>query len=239
MISVDKVKAASSTTDTLEVVANTGDTIAFGTGFKIETPKFINAVFTHIISESTAGGTARVEIRNDRPLTNPLTPFDADRDGRILPLDALRIINEIRRRGVGAFTLPTNDGEINKLYFDVNSDGRLTPLDGLRIINAIARIARGGTGGSGEGKSPTAVVASPVAISQSVDLNSFKPQQAVQRQATDVAINEIVSPKVSRMIAHQATTQASVAAIDDVMAEYGSEDATDGNGGLRLLSAQR
>ena len=117
VISIDAVKEASSTTDTLEVVSNAGDTITFGTGWKAETPKFINGELTHIISEAATGGTARVEIRNNRPLTNPLTPFDADRDGKIQPLDALRIINELSRRGPGAFAIPKNDSEISRLYF--------------------------------------------------------------------------------------------------------------------------
>ncbi len=150
IISVDGVKAASTTTDTLEVVSDLGDTIAFGAGWKVESPQFIGGKFTHLIAEAATGGTARVELRNGSILTNPLTPFDADRDGKILPLDALRIINEIRRRGSGAFTLPTKDSEISKLYFDVNGDNRLTALDALRIINAISRNSRRA---SGEGES--------------------------------------------------------------------------------------
>jgi len=236
VISVDKVKAASTTTDTLEVVSNTGSTIEFGTGFKVETPAFINGVFTHIISESTSGGTARVEIRNDRMLTNPLNPFDADRDGTIKALDALRIINEISRRGRGEFALPTNDSEISRLYFDVTGDNRLTAQDALRIINALARIARDRTaGGSGEGEAATP----PMVASTPVDLNLFNPQQAFQRHATDVAINEIVLPKISKLIDHQVTAQASVAAIDDVMADYGSDEPSKDTEGLKLLSTKR
>ncbi len=231
ILNVDQVKAASTTTDTLEVVANTGDSVAFGTGWKVETPRFINGVFTHIISETTVGGTGRIELHNDKLLTNPLTPFDVDRDGSIKPLDALKIINEIRRRGSGAFSLPTNDNEINRLYFDVNGDSRLTPLDALRIINAIARLARNGNTGSGEGEATAAVAAA-----QPVDLNLFKPQQATQRHATDVAINEIVLLKVSPPIDHQAPAPASVAAIDDVMAGYGSDDKREDTDGLQLLS---
>ncbi len=221
VISVDKVKAASTNTETLEVVANTGDSVAFGTGWKVETPKFINGVFTHIISETAVGGTGRIELRNDNPLTNPLTPFDVDRDGSIKPLDALKIINEIRRRGSGAFSLPTSDNEINRLYFDVNGDSRLTAQDALRIINAIARLARNGNTGSGEGAANTVPAK---AEAKPVDLNLFKSQQAAQRHATDEAINEIIPPKISRMIDHQAPAQSSVAAIDDVMAGYGSDD---------------
>ena len=124
MINAEKVKSASTTTDTLKVIADAGDTISFGTGWEVETPTFIDGQFTHIVSEIAPGGTARVELRNSNMLQNPLNPFDADRDGKVVPLDALRIINELQRRGSGAFTLPTNDSEISKLYFDVNGDNR-------------------------------------------------------------------------------------------------------------------
>ncbi len=158
---------ASSTTDTLEVVSNAGDTITFGNGWKIETPVFKDGQLTHIVSETTSGGTARVEIRNDRPLTNPLNPFDADRDGKIIPLDALRIINELVRRRSGPVIPPTNDAEINRLYFDVSGDMQFTALDALRVINAIARINRGLPAG-GEGEAAPSVAAPIVAANQSL-----------------------------------------------------------------------
>ncbi len=66
VISIDAVKNASSTTDTLEVVSNAGDTITFGNGWKAEKPVFIDGQFTHVVSDAASGGTARVEIRNDR-----------------------------------------------------------------------------------------------------------------------------------------------------------------------------
>jgi len=229
VISVDKVKSASTTTDTLEVVANSDDTITFGTGFKAETPMFINGKFTHILTETTSGGTARVEVRNDRLLTNPLTPFDADRDGKILPLDALRIINEIRRRGTGVFALPTNGSEISRLYFDVNADGRLTALDALRIINAIARILRGG--GSGEGE----------AVVTPVDLNLFNNQPAASREPVAAVNQEIVSSKVSRTLDSPTRESTEIAMIDSVMAEFSVDNASEEESGygLQLLSAQR
>lgn len=102
VISIDRVKAATSTTDTLEVLSNAGDTINFGPGWRADLPRFIDGQFTHMISETAAGGTASVEVRNDRFFTNPLNRFDVDRSGSIQPLDALRFINAISRinRGV-------------------------------------------------------------------------------------------------------------------------------------------
>ena len=195
VISVDAVKAASSTTDTLEVVAKLGDTIAFGSGWRIETPKFINGQFTHLISESATGGTAKVEIRNDRPLTNPLNPFDANRDGNIQPLDALRIINEVRRRGAGPVVIPTSDSEINRLYFDVNGDMRLTALDALRVINAISRINHG-LRASGESTTPFTSAPDKVHAQLDVKSEAYTPDMMsilakapLPRQQTFVSAN--------------------------------------------------
>jgi CSLREA domain-containing protein len=143
VLSVDAVKATSSTTDTLQVKSNHGDTINFGEGWRVERPAFIDTAFTHVIVEAISGGTARLELQNDRAMLNPLNRYDADRDGRIAPLDVLRIINVISRQGVGPVVVPTNDDEIGGLYFDVSGDNFLSPLDALRVINAISRINRG------------------------------------------------------------------------------------------------
>ncbi len=144
ILDLAKVKTASTTTDRLSVVFNAGDTIQFGTGFIADLPQIVSGLFTHIIKEASVGGTAEVYVRNDRAYQNPLNRFDADRDGTIRPSDALRIINEIRRRGAGPLVTPTTSGQISKLYFDVSGNNSLTALDALQIINAIARIIRGG-----------------------------------------------------------------------------------------------
>jgi hypothetical protein len=88
---------------------------------------------------------------SDRVWTNPLEPLDTDGDGRVTPVDALVIINELNRRQ-GSFEL-TEDRPPEAYYFDVNDDGWVTPIDALRVINELNR--RGGTGsGEGESQSP-------------------------------------------------------------------------------------
>jgi hypothetical protein len=225
VVSIDAVKAASSTTDTLEVISNAGDTIAFGNGWKAETPKFINGQFTHVISEATAGGTARVEIRNNRPLTNPLTPFDADRDGKIQPLDALRIINELSRRGAGAVVIPTNDAQVNRLYFDVSGDMQFTPLDALRVINALSRINRG-LPASGESMSAFVLAANdqtPVQLDS--DLVPVEPSSEM-----------IGTKRLSQRFESPESADSTVAAVDELFFEYGADE-EEGESTLRLLSA--
>ncbi len=213
VISAEKVKSASTTTDTLKVVSDAGDTISFGNGWKIETPAFIDGQFTHIISEVAPGGTARVELRNGNSLQNPLNPFDADRDGKFLPLDALRVINELRRRGSGVFTLPTNDSEIGRLYFDVNGDNRLTALDALRIINAIARANRSGIA-VGESASPA------------VDLSSTLPKEKIdgKQQVSSVGTTPaaMVSPLTPR--SNDLKLSSRELFIDQVMQTFASDE---------------
>jgi fibronectin-binding autotransporter adhesin len=209
VISIDAVKAASSSTDTLEVVSNVGDTITFGNGFQAETPRFIDGQFTHMISETATGGTARVEVRNDRFFTNPLNRFDVDRNGLIQPLDALRIINAIRRLGSGPIALPTNDGEISNLYFDVSGDNNLTALDALRVINAISRINRG---------------QEPEGESSLVDLDAFSNTSGDSHEVIDMAISEFEVPAVVSSFGSVQVTQPTVSSIDDWMEELASED---------------
>ncbi len=144
VLNVLAVKAASTTTDSLEVTYDFGDLIEFGAGWQADIPQFIDGQFTHIISELETSGTARLEIHNDRLFQNPLDRFDVDRNGRIEARDALRIINELRRRGGGggALALPKNNGEISRFYFDVSGDNSISATDALRVVNQLVRLAR-------------------------------------------------------------------------------------------------
>jgi len=214
VISLDSVKAASSTTDTLEVLSNAGDRITFGTGWRAELPRFIDGVLTHVISEAATGGTARVEVLNDRFFTNPLNRFDVDRSGAIQPLDALQVLNSMRRSGIGTVTLPTNDGEVSIFYPDVNGDNELVPLDALLILTAIARINRGG---SPEGEllsPPPAFGSSPV-------------KQEMQRTLVDIALTEFepIAPLATFGLAD--LPRVAELDVDDWMETLESENATD------------
>jgi GEVED domain/Dockerin type I domain len=216
VISIDSVKAVSATTDTLEVVSNAGDTITFGDGWKADLPQFIGGQFTHIISESANAGTARVEVRNDQVFTNPLNRFDVDRNGSVKALDALRIINALRRLGSGPQPLPTNDGEISDIYFDVTGEGNLTSLDALRVINALARIA---LGGEPEGESGSVAVGG-VGAGTTSNSDEF----------IDMAIREFESPAVLKSFGSVPHPRPKLANIDDWMEELGSEDVDDAAG---------
>ena len=80
----------------------------------------------------TIGGSAASpegEVRQ-----NGLLPADVNDDGRVTPIDALLIINEIsqRRRAEGE----TAAQRFSK-FADVSGDGRITPLDALQVISSI------------------------------------------------------------------------------------------------------
>ncbi|HBJ34310.1 MAG TPA: hypothetical protein DDZ51_05995, partial [Planctomycetaceae bacterium] len=180
VISIDSVKAASSTTDTLRVISNVGDTIEFGGGWKAEQARFIDGQFTHVITETAAGGTARVEVQNDRFFQNPLNRFDVDRSGRIEPLDALNVLialQQLRQLGMSDLPIPTNDGEIATFYPDVSGDSQLEPLDALLVLITIGRISRG-EAPEGERLVPP------------MENSSMQLPHATERKLVDVAITE-------------------------------------------------
>jgi hypothetical protein len=174
-------------------------------------PQFVDGQFTHIISDAAADGTARVEVRNDHFFTNPLNRFDVDRNGSIQPLDALLILNAIRSLGSGPITLPTNNDEISTIYFDVSGDNNLTPLDALSVLNALSRIS-GGVKPEGESVSPL------------IGLSTFDQDTVDQRAASDVAINNLESPKVAMSFGTIQDIQLDVITIDDWMQELGTEE---------------
>ncbi len=197
VISVAAVKSATVAEEPLMLIYNRGDSVTFGSGWKVEQPHFVDGKLYHFVVEDSATGTAKVQILNDRPLSNPLQPADADRDGKVLPLDALRVINELGRRGAGPVSVPTNDTQIGRLYFDVSGDLQLTALDALRVINAFARLNRNG---SGEGED-----LSDANSQQPVDLNTINDRSDAKANAaltaesfeSHVAQSMKKSPKLS------------------------------------------
>lgn len=99
-----------------------------GTGFSFNANTSIN-----ILDDDTTS-----------PWHNASSPFDVDRDGFVLPLDVLLVINAIASQGIRLLPIP----EQPVLYsIDTDGDYFLTPLDVLRVINFLGRRP------SGEGES--------------------------------------------------------------------------------------
>ncbi len=218
IVSIDSVKNASSTTDKLEVVSDAGDRVRFGDGFTIQRPRFIDGVFTHVITESNPGGTAEVHIRNDRFFQNPLNRFDVSGNGTIQLSDALRVINELARRGRGRIELPTNDSEISRNYFDVSGDNSLSAGDALRVVNAFGRISRGGTAEpEGESRSP---------VDLNIFVRRFEMTGELESAATPIANNKSRNRHANTDLDFAATDSSQSNLIDEVMRDYSDETAT-------------
>ncbi len=59
--------------------------------------------------------------------------FDVDDDGKVVPLDALLVINKLNSGGANALT----DLVANDPYYDVTGNDFLEPLDALLVINEL------------------------------------------------------------------------------------------------------
>ncbi len=84
--------------------------------------------------QTTQRGALQVQFDiSNRRSHNLIEPADADGDGTVRPLDALRIINLIAQNNRGVRT----GGLL--AYGDVNGDAKVTPLDALLVITKISR----------------------------------------------------------------------------------------------------
>jgi uncharacterized delta-60 repeat protein len=83
------------------------------------------------------------------PWQNPADRFDVNDDQVVVPLDVLRIVNELNEPTVANSQgkLPATRPE-GALYFDVDGNGFITPLDALGIINFLN--SSGGSEGEGD-----------------------------------------------------------------------------------------
>ena len=64
-------------------------------------------------------------------------PMDVNGDDRITPLDALTVLNAMRRRRTGAESIP--EAASDTMTADVNGDGTVSPIDALMILNRLRR----------------------------------------------------------------------------------------------------
>ena len=97
-------------------------------------------------------------VRVDSLRHRPALPFDVDGDQDVQPVDALLVINDIRRDGTRTLAASAEGFAI-----DVNNDGRVTSLDALMVINELRRRR-----GDGEGEA-NLVQAAGLADARAVD----------------------------------------------------------------------
>jgi Bacterial Ig domain/Dockerin type I domain/SdrD B-like domain len=73
---------------------------------------------------------------------NYLNQFDVNNDGQVTPVDALVVMNTVRRQAVGRGGESVAEMTVsgNQRFFpDVDNDGDIVPLDALTVINALRR----------------------------------------------------------------------------------------------------
>ncbi len=119
-------------------------------------PKLIYQFSAPTIEFEVAAGQASPIIaaarRVDSPWFNADFVHDVNGDGRLTPRDALLVINEISRRGLGDLA----HGDAPGMWVDTNNDGSLSPMDALRVINQLAAQP-----GMGEGEQVAAAELNP------------------------------------------------------------------------------
>lgn len=87
------------------------------------------------VTSGQAAPVAAGFFRVPSPFRNSVDAYDVDSSGSVQPLDALRVINEIGRRG----TRVLGESDRNTAFFDTNDDGLISGIDALRVINELAR----------------------------------------------------------------------------------------------------
>ena len=125
------------TVATININHQIDDLIDFGKDWIVDPLAELDGTLTHLIHK----GDIQLHIVNESPFTNPVNPYDTNRDGRLSPQDILLGLNELSRKHVnGEVKLPESSDPVPKHYLDVTGDGRLSPLDTLLVLNHLSRL---------------------------------------------------------------------------------------------------
>ncbi|MCG8652821.1 MAG: dockerin type I domain-containing protein, partial [Pirellulales bacterium] len=125
--------------EALKVLSDQGDTILIGVGWSFDRVVLDGGDLVRVITQD--GVTVSFDGFED--YTNPIDPFDVNRDGDLSASDPLAIINELRRRAFsdndGGVLDPSTVDLAAFRFYDTNRDLRITSLDALRAINELGR----------------------------------------------------------------------------------------------------
>jgi GEVED domain/Dockerin type I domain len=96
----------------------------------------------------TTGSFFQTNINAGNGWQNILEPNDIDNDGLVTPLDALVVMNGIRRgryfdRATGDLVSIDQADPFPGEYYDQDGDNKITPLDALKVFNTIRRRGSG------------------------------------------------------------------------------------------------
>jgi hypothetical protein len=78
-------------------------------------------------------------VSGGAPRQNALLRQDVDNDGRVTPIDALLVINEMSRELLEGEQVSARSGLASSYYTDVNGDFTTSALDALNVINYLRR----------------------------------------------------------------------------------------------------
>jgi hypothetical protein len=87
--------------------------------------------------ENVTYGTTSIDVvlQLSVPLQNQLNRHDVTGDGRVTPLDALMIVNDLNNRGSRTISVRGSGSSTIPSYLDVSGDNIISPLDALLVIN--------------------------------------------------------------------------------------------------------
>ncbi len=125
------------------VLSNSGDAVQFDAGWQFDQALLdAGTLVRRFVNDG-----AELSLVGPDDFTNPINMFDVDASGNVSSLDALQIINELRRR-LFSSSQTTPIGRVRDVttidlsqfrFYDVSGDLRITALDALRVINQLAR----------------------------------------------------------------------------------------------------
>lgn len=121
-------------------------------------------------------------------------PFDVNADGRVTPLDALLVIQQLNAHGPATLA-PQGAGTVAPLFYDVSGDHALTPLDALLVINRIN--AQGAEPANGEAANNAHSFADAVDDVFIADENWWHESAEADRLRQSLAWDLLFSPRKS------------------------------------------
>lgn len=110
-----------------------------GAAFAITGTEIVDDTLQYVVTD----GEIALKIRGTQ-WTNPLDRFDTNNSGHVTALDALVILNQLRRGdatvdGTAKLVDPTTLATLPDKFYDVSGEGSLSPIDALQILNFLNR----------------------------------------------------------------------------------------------------
>ena len=170
----------------------------------------------------------QVDIVSATPWQNPSEPMDVTSDGNVVPMDVLRIINELNNRTIvsanGRLPNPpvAPNGPEQLGYLDVDGDGFVSPRDALLIINRLN--AANDAEGEFDPRRPLAAVA---VVGNSVDAPEVRAALEYSDQRSAVRISDVLRTTTAFVGADEQAASLEDASVDSLFESSNSFDEHD------------